>query len=78
MRGSDSPVRPSLGRVSAATAAAITTATPATATVKQSANAACQTLSTGDIVITKVFFQEEADRSPQKVLHSSSAQTTNK
>lgn len=31
----------------------------------------CQTLSTGDIVITKVFFKEEKDRSNQKVLISS-------
>lgn len=32
---------------------------------------ACQTLSTGDIVITKVFFKEEQDRTNQKVLTSS-------
>lgn len=33
--------------------------------------AGCQTLSTGDIVITKIFFKEEQDKKPEKTLTSS-------
>lgn len=32
---------------------------------------ACQTLSTGDIVITKIFFKEDQDKGPEKVILSS-------
>lgn len=32
---------------------------------------ACQTLSTGDIVITKIFFKEDQDKTPEKVILSS-------
>lgn len=35
--------------------------------------AGCQTLSTGDIVITKIFFKEELDKKPEKTLSSSVA-----
>lgn len=40
-------------------------------TTKSKVDATCQTLSTGDIVITKVFFKEEVDKANQKVLLSS-------
>lgn len=33
--------------------------------------AGCQTLSTGDIVITKIFFKEEQDKKPEKTLSGS-------
>jgi hypothetical protein len=33
--------------------------------------AACQTLSTGDIVITKIYFKEDQDKLPEKVIVSS-------
>lgn len=32
---------------------------------------ASQTLSTGDIVITKIFFKEDQDKEPEKVILSS-------
>lgn len=34
-------------------------------------DAACQTLSTGDIVITKIFFKEDQVKGPEKVIVSS-------
>lgn len=34
-------------------------------------DAASQTLSTGDIVIMKVFFKEDQDKGAERVLHSS-------
>lgn len=39
--------------------------------------AGCQTLSTGDIVITKIFFKEEQDKKPEKTLSSSVAAKRN-
>ena len=43
----------------------------AEANKKRKIDEACQTLSTGDIVITKIFFKEELEKSNQKVLTSS-------
>lgn len=34
-------------------------------------DAACQTLSTGDIVITKIFFKEDQEKGPERVIISS-------
>lgn len=39
--------------------------------------AGCQTLSTGDIVITKIFFKEEQDKKPEKTLTSSGSAKRN-
>lgn len=36
---------------------------------------ACQTLSTGDIVITKIFFKEDQDKAPEKVILSTPNKT---
>ncbi|XP_058837898.1 uncharacterized protein LOC131693784 isoform X2 [Topomyia yanbarensis] len=50
-----------------------TTPPPASAPVVPKAEtkeAGCQTLSTGDIVITKIFFKEELDKKPEKMLTS--------
>jgi hypothetical protein len=44
----------------------LTTATPVV-----TKEAACQTLSTGDIVITKIYFKEDQDKQPEKVITSS-------
>lgn len=44
---------------------------PAVATPRaETREASCQTLSTGDIVITKIFFKEEQDKKPEKTLIS--------
>jgi hypothetical protein len=43
---------------------------PSTAPVATK-EAACQTLSTGDIVITKIYFKEDQDKQPEKVITSS-------
>lgn len=38
---------------------------------KTMSDAACQTLSTGDIVITKIFFKEDQDKLPEKTITAS-------
>lgn len=43
----------------------------ATAPKAETREASCQTLSTGDIVITKIFFKEEPDKKADKTLISS-------
>lgn len=49
-----------------------TTPPPVVAAPKaETREASCQTLSTGDIVITKIFFKEEGDKKPEKTLSSS-------
>jgi exonuclease 3'-5' domain-containing protein 1 len=44
--------------------------TPPTIAVKETKEAACQTLSTGDIVITKIFFKEDQDKKQEKIISS--------
>lgn len=40
-------------------------------TVNNKADAGCQTLSTGDIVIMKVYFKEDPDKGSERVIVSS-------
>lgn len=47
-----------------------TTPPPAQLPKTETKEAGCQTLSTGDIVITKIFFKEELDKKPEKMLIS--------
>lgn len=46
-------------------------ATPPPVPKVEMKEAACQTLSTGDIVITKIFFKEDPDKKPEKTISSS-------